>query len=177
MKLYYDMFIPYMPDKDVDADGKLVPSKTREAGRNAMIELSNFQRTGNLVSLYNAVLNACIYAEVDLIDEILGLPEDLEIPDISITEAVDMCAKMLFKSINPKNEFDVDKFVALLLTSAHFGVESINAEQAAKAKEEEAEPATVTDSAKPDEEPKLVKPEDVSQLSMAEVMDIQDEKM
>ena len=88
-----------------------------------------------------------------------------------------MCAKMLFKSINPDNEFDVDKFVAILLTAAHFGIESINAEHAAKAKEAEVEPATVTDSDKADEEPKLVKPEDVSQISMAEVMGIQDEKM
>ena len=178
MKLYYDMFIPYMPDKDVDEEGKLVPSKTREAGRNAMIELSNFQRTGNLISLYNAVLNACIYAEVDLIDEILGLPEDLEIPDISITEAVDMCAKMLFKSINPENKFDINKFVAILLTAAHFGVESINAEQAAKDKEAEKD-TTPDTTAMPETpvEPNTDKPEDVSQISMAEVMGIKDEKM
>ncbi len=177
MKLYYDMLIPYMPDKDVDEEGKLVPSKQREAGRTAMIELSSFQQTGNLINLYNAVLNACIYAGVDLIDEILGLSEDIEIPDVSINEAVDMCAKMLFKSINPDNEFEIDKFVAILLTAAHFGIESINAEHAAKAKEQEAESTTVTDSDKSDEEPKLVKPEDVSQISMAEVMGIQDEKM
>ena len=94
----------------------MVPSKQKEAGRTAMIELSNFQQSGNLINLYNAVLNACIYAGVDLIDEILGLSEDIEIPDVSINAAVDMCAKMLFKSINPDNEFDIDKFVAILLT-------------------------------------------------------------
>ena len=60
MKLYYDMLIPYMPDKDVDEEGKLVPSKQKEAGRTAMIELSNFQQTGNLINLYNAVLNTWV---------------------------------------------------------------------------------------------------------------------
>lgn len=164
MKLYYDMLVPFMPDKDVDDEGKLIPSKSREAGRNAMIELSNFQRTGNLINLYNAALSGCIYAEVDLVDEILGLPEDLEIPDVSINEAIDMCAKMLFKSINPDNRFDIDKFVALLLTSAHFGIESIQAEQAKQEQSEQVPEAPI-----PDDEPVVVKSEKGGQISLEEV--------
>lgn len=164
MKLFYDMLVPFMPDKDVDDDGKLIPSKSREAGRNAMIELSYFQRTGNLINLYNATLNGCIYAEVDLVDEILGLPEDLEIPNISINEAVDMCAKMLFKSINPDNHFDIDKFVALLLTSAHFGMESIQAEQMKQKQVEQASEQPI-----PDDEP-IVESEQSGQISLDEVI-------
>ena len=36
MKLFCDMFIPYMPDKEMNDRGELVPSKKREAARNAM---------------------------------------------------------------------------------------------------------------------------------------------
>lgn len=159
MKLYYDMFIPYMPDQEMDSEGKLTASKQKEAGRNAMIELSNFQRTGMVMSLYNAVFNVCIYKDVDLVDTILGLPEDLEIPNVSINDAVDMCAKMLFKSVNPKNEFDLNLFVGILLTTAHSAIESIQAEQEKAAAESAKEP------------------EDKSQISLAEVMDKQDEKV
>lgn len=125
MKLFYDMLVPYMPDKDINDKGELEVSPSREAGRNAMIDLDNFQRTGVIMHLYNAVLHACIYAEVDLITEILELPEDLEIPEVSINDAVDICAKELFKSANPDNKFDVDKFVGILLTSAHFALDAI----------------------------------------------------
>jgi len=141
MKLFCDMFIPYMPDKDVNDKGELVPSKQREAARNAMIELDNFQKSGSILCLYNAVFQACTYAEVDLIDKILTIPESVEIPEISIEEAVDMCARMLFQSVKPDNKFDIDQFVGTLLTAAHFGLETIRAAQANAEKAEESKDA------------------------------------
>lgn len=125
MKLFYDMLIPYMPDKDVNDAGELVSSKQREAARNSMIELSEFQNDGNLIHLYNAVFQACIFAGVDIIDTILNLSADIEIPEVSIYEAVDLCAKALFRSVNPENPFDINQFAGILLTAAHFGIVSI----------------------------------------------------
>ena len=133
MKLFYDMLVPFMPDSELDNENQLVPSKTKVAARQAMIELSNFQNTGNVVCLYNAVFQACLYKETDIVEKLLNLPEDIVIPEISIPDAVDMCAKMLFRSVDPKNAFDLDKFICILLTAAHFAIESINKEQAANA--------------------------------------------
>ena len=133
MKLFYDMLVPFMPDSELDNENQLVPSKTKVAARQAMIELSNFQTTGNIICLYNAVFQACLYAKVDLVDKLLNLPEDVDIPEVSINDAVDICARLLFKSVNPDNAFELDRFICILLTVAHFAIESVNKEQAAKA--------------------------------------------
>ena len=157
MKIFYDMFIPYMPDQDINDRGELVASKSRESARDAMIDLANFQKTGAIMHLYHAVLHACMYAEVDLVTEILGLPDNLEIPNISINEAVDICAKDLFRSVNPNYKFDIDKFVSLLLTSAHFALEAIGEEQ-------QVQPAEVA------ETPAADSPDLGGQISLDEVM-------
>lgn len=135
MKLYYDMYVPFMPDSRVNESGELVKDENKLAGRQAMVELSNFQRDGNIVHLYNAVLQSCIYMHLDVIDTITNIPEDLEIPSVSIEQAVEMCAKMLIRSVNPNNEFDINKFVGILLTASHFAIEAINNEREAKASE------------------------------------------
>ncbi len=133
MKLFCDMFIPYMPDKDMNDDGDLIPSKQREAARTAMIELAQFQEDGNLIHLYNAVFQACIFAEVDLVDTILKLAanSEVKIPEVSIVEAVDICARMLFSAVKPDNPFDINQFTGILLTAAHFGIASIHEADAA----------------------------------------------
>lgn len=135
MKIYYDMFIPFMPDSDVDGEGNLVPSKRKMAGRKAMIELANFQGDGNISHLYNSVLEACLYQEVDVINTICNIPEEVEIPNVSIQVAVDMCAKMLIRSVNPNNGFDINQFAGILLTAAHFALEAVRSEKEAKASE------------------------------------------
>lgn len=135
MKFYCDMFIPFMPDSEVNEEGKLVPSETKQAGRKAMIELDAFQNDGNIAHLYNSVVQACLYAKVDVVDTLVNLPEDIEIPNVSIQEAVNICAKLLFKSVNPNNGFELDKFICILLTASHFAIRAINAEKEAKASE------------------------------------------
>ena len=149
MKLFYDTLIPFMPDKDMNEKGELVPNKKREAARNAMIELANFQKSGTPISLYNSILFACAYAEKDLVDEILNIPETLEVPEVSIGKAVDICARMLFESIKPDATFDLDKFVGILLSTGHCLVEALNEEQAkSSADSEETKPI-------PDDTPEL----------------------
>ena len=122
MKLYYDMLVPYMPDSITDAEGKLVENPRLLAGRKAMIELSAFQNTSELTHIYQAVIYACQYAECDLVDTILGIPEDLVIADGStISGLMDSAASTLFKSIKPgdENAFDINLFVANVLNVAH----------------------------------------------------------
>lgn len=120
MKLYYDMLVPYMPDSVKDADGNLVKSDKRASGRDAMIDLSNFQQSGDVNSLYHSVLSACIYADKDLVDVIVNIPEDVEVPNgTSIDKVLDNSAKMLFSSIKDMNNFDINVYVCNLLTAAH----------------------------------------------------------
>ena len=120
MKLYYDMLVPYMPDAVMGEDGKLVPNEQRAAGRNAMIELSKFQQTGDLNCLYHSIIYACTYAGVDLVDTIINLPEELNVPDgVTLTSVIDESAKNLFKSIKPSYQFDINSFVVNILTVAH----------------------------------------------------------
>lgn len=120
MKLYYDMLVPYMPDSIKSESGELVHDDRKAAGRIAMSELANFQQNGNLMSLYNSVLQACLYANVDLVDTIINMPENITIPDgIPVLYLLDDAAKSLFMSIKT-DSFDVNKYVAYLLTAAHF---------------------------------------------------------
>ena len=132
MKLFYDMLVPYMPDSIKSESGELVHDDRKAAGRIAMGELANFQQTGNLMSLYNSVLQACLYANVDLVDTIINMPEDITIPDgIPVLYLLDDAAKSLFISIKT-DSFDLNKYVAYLLTAAHFIIqksqEATNAE-------------------------------------------------
>ena len=99
MKLYYDMLVPYMPDAIKDEKGELVPNKVKTAGRLAMMELANFQNSGNTLSLYQAVLYGCIYAEVDLVDTIMNI-SNIECPfDVGATKLIDLAVRSLFESI------------------------------------------------------------------------------
>lgn len=128
MKLYYDMLIPFMPDSKVDENGNVVPDIQKIEGRKAMSELAEFQSSGNVLCLYNSVYHACLYADVDLYDKLLNLPEDIEIPAVSIADAVRICVDMLFRTSNPNSDekFDIDRFICLLLTSAHFALETLS---------------------------------------------------
>ncbi len=123
MKLYYDMLVPYMPDSIKSESGELVRDDRKAAGRIAMSELANFQQNGNLMSLYNSVLQACLYANVDLVDTIINMPESITIPDgIPVLYLLDDAAKSLFMSIKT-DSFDVNQYVAYLLTAAHYIVQ------------------------------------------------------
>jgi len=123
MKLYYDMFVPYMPDSVTSDKGEMVVDEKLKAGRDAMIALSEFQLTGNIMALYQSVLHACKYADKDFIDTILNLPDDMNLDNVPLSELVDDSAKILFKSINPeKYPFDLNKFVTYILTATHIGV-------------------------------------------------------
>ena len=121
MTLYYDTLIPYMPDSSKNEVGEMIPNETLAAGRSAMIELAEFQTTGNLMALYQAVIFACKYAEQDLIDSILNLPKDITVSaNDSVTTLVDHAAIALFRSINKeKYPFDLNLFLANILTAEH----------------------------------------------------------
>lgn len=125
MKLYYDMLVPYMPDAVLGDNGELIPNDQKAAGRNAMIELSKFQQSGGLNCLYHSVIYACTYAGVDLVDTIINLPEELNVPDgVTLTSVIDESAKNLFKSIKPSYQFDINSFVVNILTVAHIILEN-----------------------------------------------------
>ena len=120
MRLYYDMLVPYMPDAIRTDAGEFVGDPQKAAGRQAMIKLAEFQQTGELSCLYHAVIDACTYANVDLVDTILNIPEDLCIPDgITLNQILDDAAKTLFMSIKPDSEFDINLFVCNVLNAAH----------------------------------------------------------
>ncbi len=120
MKLYYDMLIPYMPDAIRTESGELVPDAKKAAGRNAMIELSKYQMTGDIDCLYHSIIYACVYTGDDLVDIILGIPEEIVIPDgVPVSQLIDDSAKMLFSSIKPMHDLDIYTFVCNILTAAH----------------------------------------------------------
>lgn len=120
MKLYYDMLIPYMPDSVSGESGELIRDDKKAAGRKAMDELASFQNTGSILALYQSVIDACIYAGVDLVDTITNIPSDITAPEgISAEALIDEAAIMLFKSIKPTETFDIFKFVVNVLTTAH----------------------------------------------------------
>lgn len=120
MRLFYDTLVPYMPDTVLDADGKTTENPAKLAGRKAMIELANFQKTGNVNSLFYSTIHACTYAGVDLVDTILGIPDEISFKDgTTVDQLLDTAAKLLFKSIRPSDSFDINLFVANVLTAAH----------------------------------------------------------
>lgn len=126
MKLYYDMLVPYMPDAIRNESGELIPDAKRAAGRNAMIELSKYQMTGDIDCLYQSVIYACIYTGDDLVDIILGIPEEITIQDgVTVSQLIDDSAKMLFSSIKPMHDLDIYTFVCNILNAAHTLSEAI----------------------------------------------------
>ena len=123
MKLYYDMLIAYMPDATIDGEGKYVTDTVKSAGRKAMMELSNFQNSGNIMALYQSVIFACTYAGVDLVDTIYELskpnaPISID-PNTSVEYLLNSAAMQLFESIKPDVTFDHLNFVAEVLTAIH----------------------------------------------------------
>ena len=121
MELYYDMLIPYMPDGVNGEDGTVTNKESLEAGRKAMIALSEFQLTGNVMALYQSVIHACKYADKDFIETVLSIPDDIKFDDTdTVGKLVDRSAKILFRSINPeKYPFDLDTFTANILMASH----------------------------------------------------------
>lgn len=137
MKLYYDTLIPFMPTASVDETGKLVPDESKSACRQAMIELSNFQTSGNIMSLYQSVMFACKYVNIDLVDAVLS-EKDVKLKEgATAGYLIDEAAKLLFRSINPDYEFDIDKFVTYVLTAAHAMFLSLQESEQKKEKESE----------------------------------------
>lgn len=129
MKLYYDMLVPYMPDAIKNDQGELVHDNQRAAGRSAMIELSKYQKTNDPMCLYQAVIYACTYAGKDLVDTILNIPEEIEFEDgTKVDDIIDNCVKDLFRSIRD-HDFNVDLFVATMLTVAHAVLETMENQQ------------------------------------------------
>lgn len=120
MKLFYDVLVPFIPDSNADEKGELVPDKVKVAGKNAMIDLANFQRTSDISALLHSVICVCAYQEKDLVDAILSVPNDLSIESgVKLEDLVDECAKMIFKSIKPGNDFDLNKYIVNVFTVAH----------------------------------------------------------
>lgn len=137
MKLYYDMLVPYMPDAIKNDQGELVHNDQRAAGRSAMIALAKYQKTRDPMCLYQSVIYACAYAGKDLVDTILNIPEEIDFEDgTKVDEVIDDCAKDLFRSIRD-HEFNVDLFVATMLTAAHAILEIM--ENAQNAPEDESQ--------------------------------------
>lgn len=120
MKLFYDNLVPFMPNSIV-VDEQRVPNTKLEAARKAMIMLSDFQRLHNITSLYEAIHQISIYADIDIVDLILSsLDEDIK--EGTVDDLLDIAAKNLFKTIASdyeKGSFDYKYFTAILLSVAH----------------------------------------------------------
>lgn len=117
MKLFYDNLIPFMPDAKI-VDGNRVPDTKLQIVRQTVIYLADFQNDHNLISLYEAVNQFSLYAEMSVLDLILSLG-DIEIPTMTIDESLDYVVTSLIKSYSPDNEVDVKKCSAILLSIAH----------------------------------------------------------
>ena len=120
MKLFYDNLVPFMPNSIV-VDEQRVPDTKLEAARKAMIMLSDFQRLHNITSLYEAIHQISIYADIDIVDLILSsLDEDIK--EGTVDDLLDIAAKNLFKttaSDYEKGSFDYKYFTAIILSVAH----------------------------------------------------------
>ena len=122
MILYIDTLVSFMPDSTLDNEGKLVPSETLGAGREAMISLSQYQQTHDIKSLYAAINQACKYAHADMIDTVV---QTLNLDEPTLFESkpgptyITSAALELFQSVKPQVDFDVVKFVAYLLKAIH----------------------------------------------------------
>lgn len=118
MKLYYDMYVPYMPQGNIDKDGNIVPNDRIASARHAMIQLANFQNTGDISYLYKSIISACVYCDVDVID-ILSTMAKIDIPaDVSIDYLLDDCAKQLLRTIKYE-ELDIARYVAYISFTTH----------------------------------------------------------
>jgi hypothetical protein len=113
----------------VDSTGAITKDPAQAARREAMIDLANFQHTGLATHLSAAILHACLYAKVDLVDMTLNIPDDmfdnLDV-DIPPHQLVDDAAVMLFKSLNAKYSFDIYEFAAALYSAEHLIINQHN---------------------------------------------------
>ncbi len=129
MKLYYDTLVPYFPDSTMDATGAIAKDPAQAARREAMIDLANFQHTGLATHLSAAILHACLYAKVDMVDMTLNIPEDtFDKFDVDTPphRLVNEAAVMLFKSLNAKYPFDIYEFAAALYSAEHLIINQRN---------------------------------------------------
>lgn len=133
MKLYYDMLIPFIPNSTKDEKtGELSVDSKLEARRQTMIELSNFQRTGNGLFLAQAISSACKFADVDIISTIMTAVEKSDVSEMANpTELVDKSARMLFESLAVA--FDIYQFTANLLMVLHLIIVSNTEDTSVKA--------------------------------------------
>lgn len=119
MKLYYDMLVPFIPNSTKDEKtGEMSVDARLDARRQAMIELSNFQRTGNGLFLTQAVVSACRFASVDVVSTLLTATEKSEVAETADPmELTDKSAKLLLGSLTAP--FDIYLFTANLLMALH----------------------------------------------------------
>ena len=120
MKLFYDNLIPFMPDSIV-VNEQRVPDAKLSASRKAMIMLAEFQRFHNPASLYEAIHQISIYADINIVDLIFAALDE-NLTEGTIDDLLDIAAKNLFKTIAPDYEqgsFDYKYFTAILLSIAH----------------------------------------------------------
>jgi hypothetical protein len=118
MKLYYDMYVPYMPQGNIDKDGNIAPDDRIAAARHAMIQLANFQNTGDISYLYKSIISACAHCDADVID-ILSTMTKVDIPsDVSIDYLLDDCANQLLRTIKHE-ELDIARYVAYISFTTH----------------------------------------------------------
>ena len=126
MKLYIDTLVAFMPDSTLDNEGKLVPSETLAAGKEAMICLANYWKSHDIKFLYGAISSACKYAKKDIIDAVLDtLNEEDPNADRSAPPNffVHLAAIELLSSVKHSQEFNIRLFVAYLIAAIHSHLE------------------------------------------------------
>ena len=122
MNLYIDTLVAFMPDSTIDNEGKLVPSETLAAGKDAMICLANYVRTRDTKLLYAAISHACTYMNKDIITTVL-VALDKDHPNLnkkaSAIYFVEQSAPLLLHSVKHTVDFELPLFVAYLLSAIH----------------------------------------------------------
>ena len=79
MKIYYDMLVPYMPNRKIVND-KAIDDPKLAAARQTMVMLASFQNEHTLNALYDAVYQISIYGDINIVDLIYSLEEVEELP-------------------------------------------------------------------------------------------------
>lgn len=117
MKLYYDMLIPFMPEKRVDSEtGEYVEDPKLITLKSALISLADYQISLDPLYLYQSIIRACDYCDIAMVDAVNRALEN----DIAEGDRVDDAALMIFNNLKQDAiPFDIYTFVSLLLTSAH----------------------------------------------------------
>ena len=119
MKIYYDMLVPYMPNRKIVND-KAIDDPKLAAARQTMVMLASFQNEHTLNALYDAVYQISIYGDINIVDLIYSL-EEVEVPSGKVDELLDNEANKLFKTILSEDpySFDYKQFAAILLSVGH----------------------------------------------------------